>query len=183
MFLLFSIAALFMAPSTGASASLSRVTTLKFAPNSFIQYTPDWSRLTSVISVCAWIKDTGSSAHRTFFSYHSNSRIENDSDRTFSKSKFCSQFFENYFFPRFMLPCSLLAKNIFRFFEVHTYPSIHNSGLEVSPGNAISEGMPPQSPLQHELGSGSSRYRKYVSRTTRTENFISQNFFLSFSGN
>ena len=71
MFLLFSIAALFMAPSLGASASLSRVTALKFAPNSYIQYTPDWSRLTSAISICAWIKDTGSSSHRAFFSYYS----------------------------------------------------------------------------------------------------------------
>ena len=64
-----------MAPSPGASASLSRVTALKFAPNSYIQYTPDWSRLTSAISVCAWIKDTGSSAHRTFFSYHSSQEL------------------------------------------------------------------------------------------------------------
>ena len=61
-----------MAPSPGASASLSRITALKFAPSSYIQYTPDWSRLTSAISVCAWIKDTGSSAYRTFFSYHSS---------------------------------------------------------------------------------------------------------------
>ena len=29
--------------------------------------------------------------------------------------------------------------------------------------------------MQHELGSGSSRYRRYVSRMSRTENFLSQN--------
>jgi len=75
MFLLFSIVTLFVAPSPGSSASLSRVTALKFAPNSFIQYTPDWSRLTSAISVCVWIKDTGSSPHRTFFSYHSSEEL------------------------------------------------------------------------------------------------------------
>ena len=40
-------------------------------------------------------------------------RIENDSDQKFSKSKFVLSFSENHFFPRFMLPCSLLAKNIF----------------------------------------------------------------------
>ena len=41
-----------------------------------------------------------------------------------------------------MLPCSLLAENIFSVFEVRTYPSIHNFELEASPCNAISEGRP-----------------------------------------
>ena len=58
--------------------------------------------------------------------------------------------------------------------------SIHNFGLEVPPGNAISEGRPPLWPLQHELGSGSSRYRRYVSRMTRTKNFLRQNVFKVF---
>ena len=40
-------------------------------------------------------------------------RIENESDRKYSKSKFLRSFSENHFYPRFMLPCSLLAENIF----------------------------------------------------------------------
>ena len=56
--------------------------------------------------------------------------------------------------------------------------SIHNSGLEVSP--RLCDLGRQASPLQHELGSGSSRYRRYVSRSTRTENFLSQNFFQVF---
>ena len=34
--------------------------------------------------------------------------------------------------------------------------------------------------MQHELGSRSSRYRKDVSRMTRTKNFLRQNFFKVF---
>ena len=49
--------------------------------------------------------------------------------------------------PRFMLPCSLWAENIFRFFEVCNYPSIHNFGLK-----AISEGRPPLSNTSSEAG-------------------------------
>ena len=52
-------------------------------------------------------------------------RFENDSDRKFSKSIFFQSFSGNHFSPRFMVRCSLLAENIFRFFEVRTYPSIH----------------------------------------------------------
>ena len=44
-------------------------------------------------------------------------RIENDSDRKFSKSKFFQSFSENHFSPRFMLPCSLFAENIFLVFQ------------------------------------------------------------------
>ena len=63
------------------------------------------------------------------------------------------------------------------FFKVRTQPSMHNFGLEASPGNAISEGRRQASPLQHELGSGSSRYGRNVSRMSRTENILSQKFF------
>ena len=53
-----------------------------------------------------------------------------------------------------MLPCSLLAENIFLFFKVGTHPSIHNFGLEASPGsgNAISEGRPPLCNTSSEAG-------------------------------
>ena len=40
-------------------------------------------------------------------------RIEDDSDRKFSKSIFFQSFSGNHFSPRFMVPCSLLAENIF----------------------------------------------------------------------
>ena len=70
-------------------------------------------------------------------------RIENESDRKYSKSKNFRSFSENHFYPRFMLPCSLLAENIFLVFQSPHHPSIHYFGLEASPGNAISEGRPP----------------------------------------
>ena len=79
-------------------------------------------------------------------------RIENESDRKYSKSKNFRSFSENHFYPRFMLPCSLLAENIFWFFKVRTHPSIHNFGLEASPGNAISEGRPPLCNTSSEAG-------------------------------
>ena len=60
-------------------------------------------------------------------------RIENNSDRKFSKSNIFQSFSGNHFCPRFMVPCSLSAENFFRFFEVRTYPSIHHFGLDVSP--------------------------------------------------
>ena len=79
-------------------------------------------------------------------------RIENESDRKFSKSQFFRSFSENHFSPRFMLPCSLLANIFFWFFKVRTHPSIHNFGLEASPGNAISEGRPPLCNTSSETG-------------------------------
>ena len=79
-------------------------------------------------------------------------RIENESDRKYSKSKNFRSFSENHFYPRFMLPCSLLAENIFLDFKVRTHPSIHNFGLLASPGNAISEGRPPLCNTSSEAG-------------------------------
>ena len=55
--------------------------------------------------------------------------------------------------------------------------SIHNFGLEVPP---VMRSWKASSPLQHELGSGSSRSRRYVSRMTRTKNFLRQNVFKVF---
>ena len=84
-------------------------------------------------------------------------RIENDSDRKFSKSNIFQSFSGNHCCPRFMVPCSLSAENIFRFFEVRTYPSIHHFGLDVS---TLKSNLGRQaSPLQHELGSGSPAFR------------------------
>ena len=88
---------------------------------------------------------------------------ELDSDRKFSKSKFLKVFLKTTFFSRFRLPCSLLAKNIFSGFRSPHLPSIHNSGLEVSPGNVISEGRPPLCNTSSEAGAldtgGTSRER------------------------
>ena len=78
-------------------------------------------------------------------------RIENESNRKFSKSKFFRSFSENHFYPRFMLPCSLLAEIFFEF-KVRSHPSIHNFGLLASPGNAISEDRPPLCNTSSEAG-------------------------------
>ena len=51
-----------------------------------------------------------------------------------------------------MLPCHCKPKIYLRFFEVCTYPSINNFGLETSPCNAISEGRPLLSNTNSEAG-------------------------------
>ena len=51
-----------------------------------------------------------------------------------------------------MLPCHCKLKIYFRFFEVCTYPSIHNFVIEPSPCNAISEGRPLLSNTSSEAG-------------------------------
>ena len=110
--------------------------------------------------------------------------------QNFFQVKIFQIFSGNHFSPRSMIPCSLLIENIFSVFEVCTYPSIHNFGLEAYP-------------LQHELGRQVSplgfaiRARKrgawlqrYVSKITPTEIFLSQTLFkkiifieiLNFSG-
>ena len=73
MFLFLSLAAALVTASLGSSHDLNRLKSLTFSPNSYIQFSPDWSSLTSVISVCAWIRDVGSSLYRTFFSYGTSS--------------------------------------------------------------------------------------------------------------
>ena len=65
-------------------------------------------------------------------------------------------------------------KIFFSIFKVCNYPSIYDFGLEVSPWKCNLRRQ--ASPLQLELGSGSSRYRRYVSRMTWIENCLSQNF-------
>ena len=51
-----------------------------------------------------------------------------------------------------MLPCHCKPKIYLRFFEVCTYPSIHNFELEAPLFNAISEGRPPLSNTSSEAG-------------------------------
>ena len=81
--------------------------------------------------------------------------IENDSDRKFSKSIFFQSFSRNHFSPRFMVPCSLLAENIFSVFRSpHSAPTprytILDSRLLLC--NAISEGRLPLCNMSSEAG-------------------------------
>ena len=78
------------------------------------------------------------------------------------------------FSPRFMVPCSLLAENIFRFFEVRTYPSIHHFGLDVSP--LVMQSRKASFPFAARVRMREPCLQRYVSRMTRTENFLSQFF-------
>ena len=72
-----------------------------------------------------------------------------------------------------MLPCHCKPKIYLRFFEVCTYPSIHNFGLEacLPPCNAISEGRPPLSNTSSEAGA--------LPLEVRIENDWDQIFFKS----
>ena len=82
-------------------------------------------------------------------------RIENDSDRKFSKSIFFQSFSGNHFSPRFMVPCSLLAENIFSVFRSpHSASSPRYTILDLRllPCNAISEGRLPLCNTSSEAG-------------------------------
>ena len=86
---------------------------------------------------------------------HSEVRIENDSDRKFSKSIFFQSFSGNHFSPRFMVPCSLLAENIFSVFRrPHSAPTPRYTILDLRllPCNAISEGRLPFCNTSSEAG-------------------------------
>ena len=86
-------------------------------------------------------------------------RIENYSDRKFSKSIFLNFFSGNHFYPRFMVRCSLLAENIFSVFRspqsaptqliTHRYTILDSRLL---PCNAISEGRLPLCNTSSEAG-------------------------------
>ena len=82
-------------------------------------------------------------------------RIENDSDRKFSKSIFFQKFSGNHFYPRFMVRCSLLAENIFSVFRSpHSAPTHRYTILDLRllPCNAISEGRLPLCNTSSEAG-------------------------------
>ena len=80
-------------------------------------------------------------------------RIDNDADRTFSKSNFFIVFWKPLFSTfHVTLACHCKPKIYLRFFEVCTYPSIHNFELEAPSCNAISEGRPPLSNTSSEAG-------------------------------
>ena len=82
-------------------------------------------------------------------------RIKNDSDRKFSKSIFFQRFSGHHFSPRFMVPCSLLAENIFSVFRIpHSAPTPRYTILDsrLLPCNAISEGRLPLCNMSLEAG-------------------------------
>ena len=79
-----------------------------------------------------------------------------------------------------LVPCSLLAENIFRFFEVRTYPSIHHLDSMFPPCNAISEGRLPLCSTSSEAGALPSGVR-IQNDSDRT--FSKSMFFQKFSGN
>ena len=86
-------------------------------------------------------------------------RIENNSDRKFSKSKFFQVILETTFVHVSCYPDHYEPKIFFSVFKVHTYPSIHDFGLEGSPCNAISEGRPPLRNTSSEAGAPPSEVR------------------------
>ena len=93
----------------------------------------------------------------------------------FLSQNFFPSFSENHFFPRFILPCSLLAENIFFGF----------SKSAPTPRYTILDSRFP--PVMRSRKAGfpflTRAWKPELSRTTRTENFLSQNFFPNFSEN
>ena len=82
-------------------------------------------------------------------------RIENDSDRKIFKPIFFQKFSGNHSYPRFMVRCSLLAKNIFSVFRSpHSAPTHRYTILDsrLLPCNAISEGRLPLCNTSSEAG-------------------------------
>ena len=108
-------------------------------------------------------------------------RIENDSDRKFSKSNIFQSFSGNHFCPRFtfMVPCSLSAENILRFFEVRTYHSI-NQPFWNRCFPLVMQSRKAGFPFATRARKREPCLQRYVSRKTRTENFRSQFFFKVF---
>ena len=92
-------------------------------------------------------------------------RIENDSDRKSSKSKFFKVFLETTFVHVSCYPDHYEPKIFFSVFKGHTYASIHDFGLEGSPCNAISEGRPSLRNTSSEAPEARKlRLQRYVSR-------------------
>ena len=97
--------------------------------------------------------------------------------KNFLRQNFFKVLLKTTFFHDLCHPDHYEPKIFFRFSKSGFTLRYTISDSRVLPCNAISEGRPP---LQHELGSGSSRYRRDVSRMTRTKNFLRQNFFKVF---
>ena len=74
MFSLFKILSLLIVPSLGTTGPLLKMTAIQFDTinDDYIEYYPDWSSLTTVVSACGWIKDLGSFQLPTIFNYHGN---------------------------------------------------------------------------------------------------------------
>ena len=120
--------------------------------------TPRYTILDSVFPPCNAISESRlplCSTSSDAGALPSEVRIENDSDRQFSKSIFFQKFSGNHFYPRFMVRCSLLAENIFSVFRSpHSAPTHRYTILDLRllPCNAISEGRLPLCNTSSEAG-------------------------------
>ena len=72
----------------------------------------------------------------------------------------------------------IVSRKYISFFEVCTYPLIHNFGLEVFP--LVMRSRKAGLSLATRARKRELYFFRYVSRMTRTESFISQNFFIVF---
>ena len=97
---------------------------------------------------------------------------------------FITQFFfvvffsGNHFSPRFMLPCSLWAKNVFLVFRSLHVPLDTQFWTRGFP--LVMRSRKADLPLATRARKRELCLYRYVSRMTRTENFISQFFFVVF---
>ena len=101
-------------------------------------------------------------------------RIENDSDRKFSKSIFFQKFSGNHFYPRFMVRCSLLAENIFSVFRSPHLPLDTPFWTRGFP--LVMQSRKVGFPFATRARKREPCLHRYVSRMTRTENFLENTF-------
>ena len=78
-----------------------------------------------------------------------------------------------------MVPCSLLAENIFSVLRSPHLPSIHNFGLECRGFPIVMRSRKSGFHFATRVRKREPCLQRYVSRMTRTENFLSQ-FFSKF---
>ena len=107
-------------------------------------------------------------------------RIENYSDRKFSKSHIFQSFSGNHFCPRFMVPCSLSAENIFGFSKSAPTPRYTILDSMFPPCNAILEGRLPLCNTSSEAVALPSEVRI---ENDSDRKFSKSIFFQNFSGN
>ena len=96
----------------------------------------------------------------------------------FSKSIYFQSFSGNHFSPRFMVPCSLLAENIFSVFRSPHLPLDTPFWTRGFP--LVMRSRKAGFPFATRARKREPCLQRYVSRMTRTENFLSQFFFKVF---
>ena len=107
-------------------------------------------------------------------------RIENDSVRILSKSKFVHCFLETTFLHVLCYPVIVSWKNIYGFSKSAPTPRYTILDLRLPRCNVISEG---RLPLSNTGSEPELCPKRYVSRMTRSEYFLSQNSFIFFGNN